>query len=600
MTEDSPERSYYDILKSYAESGEEQFLLESEQLGARLLKNEVPPEEIGEIHEDAIALLAQEYPDLTLKEAAGLVSAPLMELLLSYGLAFRERAERQRLEAEERQRLYTAIEQSGETVFITDRYGTILFVNDAFTQVSGYARHEAIGRKPSILKSGRHTGDFYHDLWETLKSGHVWTGEFINRKKDGTVFYEKATISPVRDTTGEILNYVAVKRDVTKERELEEQLRNAHKMEAIGRLAGGVAHEFNNLLTSVIANVGLLQMDLAESNTASEHIEEIQRIISRTADVTGHLLTFGRKSVVKPRLLDLRVLLDGASRLFRHVLEDSISLTIKYDENLAPVQVDPRQLEQVVINMIINSREAMPEGGEVRVTLENVELGDDYVATHPQVSPGAYVRMSVADTGHGMDEETRSHLFEPFYTTKRERSSGLGLAIAYGAIIQNHGHIECFSTPGQGTRFDVYLPAAETAPDEARRAPAPPPVFGGTETILFVEDEESILTSTKLLLERKGYEVIGISSAEEGLKIFEGRAVPPDLLLTDIVLPEMNGCELAEKLQAMCPELKVVYSSGYIDSIVGQEGMLPPGTTFLAKPYSINDLFETIRTKLDE
>ena len=593
-----PHAKYYQILKSFAETGEERFLFDAESLGRELLEQETPPEEIGEIHEEAVALLAQEYPDITLGEAAGLISAPLMELLLSYGLAFRERAERRKIIEEERQRLYTAVEQADEVMFITDRTGTIVYVNDAFTRVTGYLRHEAVGRTPAILKSGRHDEAFYSDFRRTLKRGDVWTGEFVNRRKDGTIYYEKATVSPVRDSSGEIVNFVAVKRDITKERELEEELRNAHKMEAVGRLAGGVAHEFNNLLTGIIANTGLLQMETGDSEPSAEYIEEILRTAARAADITGRLLTFSRKSIVRPRLLDLGAMLDTVGRLLRHVLDDGITLIVACEEGLHPVRVDPRQIEQAVFNMVVNSRDAMPEGGEVRVSASNVTLSDEYRSTHPDVLPGDYVLLSVADTGQGMDEATMSHLFEPFFTTKRERSSGLGLAITYGVVKQSGGHIECFSTPGQGTRFDVYLPASEgeipgiamPAPREVRK--------DGSETILFVEDEESVLASTSLLLAKRGYRVVSAASAEEALERYE-KAGPVDLLFTDVVLPGMNGRELAEKLRAMQPGLRVLYSSGYTDNIIDQDGVDSSGCRFLGKPYSIEELFDTVRSMLD-
>ncbi len=576
------------------ESGAEKYLLEAQDLGTELMAEDVPPEEIGELHEGAIRRLAEQYPDLTLQEAADPISLILMEMLLSYGVAFRERQEAERSAQEERNRLYAAMEQAEESVLITDVNGVIVYVNSAFSRSTGYCQHEVLGRTPRILKSGYHEEAFYRHLWQTLRAGKSWTGRFLNCRKDGSTFHEDATITPVRDASDEICNYVAVKRDVTQEIQMEERLRQAQKMEAVGRLAGGVAHDFNNLLTGIIGTLGLIRMEAGNSPEVVGYLDDIARNASRAADVTSQLLTFSEQSIIKPEPVDLAAAIGSARRLLVHLLGDDIELVVDAPAGIWQIMADRQRFEQIIVNMAMNSWDAMPGGGVISIEAENTVM--DEGDTLADLMAGRYVHISFTDTGHGMDEETRARLFEPFFSTKEKRGLGLGLATVYGIVKQAAGHIEVTSSPGEGTRFDIYWPAAEEEPAVVHAAPGQ---VGGTETILFVEDEESILIPTSVLLQRHGYTVMESISAEAALKMVESAEEDVDLLLTDVILPGMNGRELALEMISRRPDLPVIYTSGYTDDVIEQRGVSNAEIVFLRKPYTIDELLQLIRASLD-
>jgi two-component system, cell cycle sensor histidine kinase and response regulator CckA len=498
-------------------------------------------------------------------------------------------------------RLATAVEQAAETIVITDTDGAIQYANPAFERTSGYSRDEIIGQNSRVLKSGKQGPSFYGDLWETIKRGEVWTGHFTNRKKDGSLYEEEATISPVRGASGNVVNFVAVKRDVTKEVVLENQLIQAQKMEAVGQLAGGVAHDFNNLLTAVIGYSQLVLRRLGDRDPMRADIAEIEKAGLRASELTGQLLAFSRKQVFQPKNLALNALVTDLQRMLRRLIPEDIDLVAVLDLELGTVKADPVQLQQVIMNLIVNARDAMPQGGKITIETANVYLGSDYAAQHLEVLPGAYCSLAISDNGCGMDEETKSHIFEPFFTTKEiGRGTGLGLSTVYGIVKQSGGFISVYSEPGLGTTFNTYLPRiVELTEDEDRRQTQ----FSlplGDETLLLVEDEAAVRELAARVLRDHGYTVLEASDPLRALNAIAGHS--PDevqLLVTDVVMPHMSGRDLAERLAPLRPKMRVLYVSGYTEGAIVHQGVLDEGTPFLQKPFTPEALVRKVREVLD-
>jgi two-component system, cell cycle sensor histidine kinase and response regulator CckA len=496
------------------------------------------------------------------------------------------------------QLLSTAIEQTVEAVVITDTNARIRYVNPAFCEVTGYQSEEVIGQFTRILKSGQHDQAFYEDLWKTLTTGERWHGRFRNRRKDGTIYEEESVISPVRDSSGQITNYVKVGHDVTQQVELEAQLRQAQKMEAVGRLAGGVAHDFNNLLTAIVGNVELFKMESDDQTSRNESIDEIGKAATKATSLTRQLLTFSRKVALKPDKLELNAIIADLEKLLRRIIGEHIVLSTESCDDLWHIQADAGQIEQIILNLVVNARDAMPEGGEIVVSTANVSFSEEQAKSHAAVLPGDYAMFSVTDTGCGMDESTRERVFEPFFTTKKEEGTGLGLATVYGVIRQHGGAIWCHSTPGEGTRFDVCFPAVD--------APAPPRtaevetsgIAHGTETVLVLDDDPGVLRVTSLILKRHGYTVVEAKNGHQAIDLFEQNS-GIDLLLVDVVLPDISGRVVAERLTASDPDLKVLYASGYTDDELAQHGVTGADVAFTAKPFHMNDLLREVRDVID-
>ena len=526
--------------------------------------------------------------------------ASLLPLQDRHVIAFLRDITARRRAEEERLRLHTAIEQAAEAVIITDTAGLIQYANPAFEHITGYARTEVIGRNPNLMKSGRQGPEFYRVMWETLLAGQVWRGRFTNRRKDGTAFELEAAISPIRDEAGRVVNYVAVSSDVTRQASLEEQLRQAHKMEAIGRLAGGVAHDFNNLLTTILGNTDLLLQDLAAADPRHGNAQEIRAAAIRAAALTGRLLAFGRRQVLNPQVLRLDELITDLARMLGRMIGEDVALTLSLPKDTGSIRADPIQVEQVLMNLAVNARDAMAAGGRLAMTLANVDVAGERLTRHGTMPPGAYVRLSVSDTGDGMSAEVQAHLFEPFFTTKQPgKGTGLGLAMVYGIMEQSGGFIAVESAPGQGSTFELYFPRVEGA------APEPAPAcdirtdLRGAETILLVEDEYPIRKLARAVLQQYGYTVL---DAPDGLRALEvaGRLHEPvHLLITDVIMPLMTGETLARRLAEVRPDTRVLYMSGYPDATIMEAGVLASGRNFLKKPFSSLDLVRMVRTALD-
>lgn len=491
----------------------------------------------------------------------------------------------------ELQRVMMAIEQAGEAIFITGVDGTIQYVNPAFESVTGYTREEALGKNPRILKSGRQTSDFYQDLWKTISGGRTWKGRMVNKRKDGKFYIEEATISPVFDDEGRISNYVAVKRDITEHVELSEQFQQAQKLESVGRLAGGVAHDFNNMLSIILGYTDLALYQVSEGSPLHAHLMEIRQAANRSADLTRQLLAFARKQTIHPRVLDLNSTVEGMLKMLRRLIGEDIHLTWLPGKDLWPVKMDPAQIDQVLANLCVNARDAIAGVGNVTIETKNVSIDADYCSRHPDSFPGRFVLLAVSDDGCSMDRETMGRVFEPFFTTKGVgKGTGLGLSTVYGIVKQNNGFVNVYSEPGKGTTFKLYLPCATAETD----IPVPESddylVSGHGETVLLVEDEQAIREMGELMLKRLGYRVMTAGTPSEALKLVEKEAGGIQMLITDVVMPEMNGRELAERLQTVYPGLKTLFISGYTANAIAHHGVLDEGIRFLPKPFSLKDL----------
>jgi two-component system cell cycle sensor histidine kinase/response regulator CckA len=513
-------------------------------------------------------------------------------------LVFRDISERRRVLAQQ-EKLLMAIEQVGEAVVITDPDGTIEYVNPAFERTTGYSRAEAVGQNPRILKSGKQDKKFYRRLWETVASGKTYQGRMINRRKDGTLYTDEATISPVFDANEEIVSYVAVKRDVTAQLALEEQLHQAQKMESVGRLAGGVAHDFNNMLGVILGHAELAMKQVQPHSPVYADLQEIHKAAQHSADLTRQLLAFARKQTALPQVIDLNTTVSGMIAMLRRLIGEEIELVWRPGANLWPVKIDPAQTDQLLANLCVNARDAIGGVGKITIETKNVVIDETYCAKHSDAKPGQQVMLEISDNGCGMDEEILNNLFEPFFTTKAlGKGTGLGLSTVYGIVQQNGGFVDVISQPGQGATFRIYLPRTL----ENLKVIGKPLVRcagQGSETVLLVEDEGLILRLAKTVLERLGYTVLATRTPLEALAKAERYAHTIHLLMTDVVMPGMNGSQLKERIQNLIPDLKVLFMSGYTADAVAHRGILDGDIHFLQKPFSIQSLAEKVREVLD-
>jgi len=507
--------------------------------------------------------------------------------------------DRRRAEGEQA-RLSRVVEQATESIMITDAQGTVTYVNPAFESISGYSRAAVIGQNPRILKSGHQDAAFYRRMWETLARGEVWKGRLVNRRKDGTLFQEDATIGPVRDASGRLVNYVAVKRDVTTEMRLERQLIQAQKMEAIGRLAGGVAHDFNNLLGVIVGYGEITRRKLRDDDPLTGKVDQILKAAERAAGLTRQLLAFSRQQVLQPKIVDLNVIVSDVEKMLRRLIGEDIQLTTSLDPGLGSVKADPGQIEQVLMNLAVNARDAMPEGGHLTIETRNAELGPDDSARRPPTLAGRYVMLAVTDSGMGMDAETQSHLFEPFFTTKEMgRGTGLGLSTVYGIVKQSEGYIWCYSEVGVGTTFKIYLPRVD---EEAvpRRKPAAVRLAHGSETVLLIEDDASLRDLLCEILEGAGYTVLVGDDGAKALQIADEYTGAIQLIVTDVIMPGLSGRHAAEKIKSARSEVEILFISGYTSEAIAKHGVLEAGAKFLSKPFTTEDLLRKIRDVLDD
>jgi PAS domain S-box-containing protein len=507
----------------------------------------------------------------------------------------------ERKRAEANMRLQSAaLQAAANAIVITDRNGKVEWANPAFTTLTGYSVDEAVGRSPrELVKSDVHGQEFYEKLWDTILRGEVWRGQMVNRRKDGTLYPEGQTITPVKDANGEITHFIAIKRDLTEQRKLEEQLQQAQKMESIGTLAGGIAHDFNNILSAVIGYGQFTLLKMPVDDPLRHNIESILEAADRAARLTKELLMFSRKQSIDRKPVDLNLVVAKVEKFLKKIIGEDIAYNTVIHEEPIPVFADDHQLEQVLMNLATNARDAMAKGGTLTVTTEKILLDREFVSANSYPAPGPYALMTVSDTGEGMDEATRQRIFEPFFTTKDVgKGTGLGLAVTYGIIKQHEGFINVYSEPGGGTTFRIYLPLIHTdvgAEALAMQEETPP---RGTETILLAEDDEDVRGLTKSLLTEFGYKVIEAVDGEDAVGKFKENSETIDLIMSDLIMPKMNGKEAVDEIRKLRPGVRVIFSSGYAPDTI-QEKVSLTGGHLIAKPVSPRELLRKIRNVLD-
>jgi PAS domain S-box-containing protein len=478
--------------------------------------------------------------------------------------------------------------------------GQLFLVNSTLEQMLGY------GSQDELLKANLAT-DIYCDpgehqrLIETFPQHQGFKDiEFEWKRKDGTRITVRSSGRPVRDETGEFAYLEVFAEDITQRRVLEKQLRMAQKMEAIGRLSGGIAHDFNNLLGVIMGYSQVMKRSLGPAHTSYEHAEEIEKASQRAVSLTRQLLAFSRQQVLEPAILNLNALVSDMEKMLPRLIGEDIKLNLILAPTLGQVKADQGQIEQVVMNLAVNARDAMPGGGKLIIQTANVELDVAYTLEHPGSKPDRYVMLAVTDTGIGMDPETQAHIFEPFFTTKeRDKGTGLGLATVYGVVKQSGGYIAVDSEKGKGASFSVYLPRVEQAVAVPEASPAKTLTLQGSETILLVEDAEPLRKLAHMFLKDNGYQVLTAADGEEALQVARQHAAPIQLLLTDVVMPGINGRVLAERLAPWQLGMKVLYMSGYTDSFIAGHGVLEAGTHLLHKPFTEEALMRKVREVLD-
>ncbi len=500
---------------------------------------------------------------------------------------------------EERVRLISAIEQAAETIMITDVEANIEYVNPAFERITGYSRDEVMGMNPRILQSGEHDNSFFSEMWETLTQGETWSGQLINKKKDDSFYTEDVSISPVRNSSGQTVNYVAVKRDITQEIRLEDQLRQAQKMEAIGQLAGGVAHDFNNLLQAITGYTDLALNDIDDAHSARDFVKEVARAGERARALVSQLLSFSRQQIINPIDLDMNDLIEKLMKMIHRVIGEHIQCNFIAGHELGVIHADWGQMEQIIINLCVNARDAMPDGGNITIETGNVLIDSDYARIHPWSSPGHYILLCITDTGLGMDKNTVSSIFDPFFTTKEAgKGTGLGMSTVYGIVKQHKGDIQVYSEPCKGSIFKIYLPVVQR-----RAAQIPSSVEGsvprGSETILIAEDDDMVRNLARQTLVKSGYTVLDAENGEEALKLFYHHADKIDLLFLDVVMPGLGGKEIYERVIETHPDMLMLFCSGYSHNAIHTGFIFDSDLHFIQKPCSPDALLRRIRKVLD-
>jgi hypothetical protein len=500
---------------------------------------------------------------------------------------------------ENRARLASIIDSSEDAILSKDLNGVITSWNRGAEHIYGYTSEEAIGKHISLLTPGDHTAEISKILGQIALGETVEHHESVRVTKDGRQLNVSISVSPLRDASDKIVGASVIARDITAQKRSEGQLRQAQKMEAIGRLAGGVAHDFNNILGIINACTEFLRDRIDPAAEPSLYVENIRKASERGRALTKQLLAFSRTSAIQPRVLDLNERLRDISKLLRPLLGDDVEILIVPRSASAVVEADPGQLDQIVVNLAVNARDAMPHGGKFILETGAVSFDEAFADQNQAMRPGKYILLAVSDTGHGMDEATMSRIFEPFFTTKdKGKGTGLGLATVYGIVKQSAGHILVYSEPGHGTTFKIYLPSADHKIRLGSKVEVETVGPERQATILLVEDDEIMRSLTRQLLQEHGYTVVEADDGKSALEWAESHPQPVDLLLTDVVMRRMSGPELVERLHPSRPTLKVVYMSGYTGELIAEREMLQRGITLLEKPFSRTALLNTIHATL--
>jgi two-component system cell cycle sensor histidine kinase/response regulator CckA len=521
-----------------------------------------------------------------------------MERVVGASTIGRDISDRKRREAD-LSLLAAMVESSADAIIGRKLDGTITHWNSGAQRIYGYSAAEIVGKPTSVLFSP----DLFTEIADMLKK--IKRGEKVDKtdtvrmRRDGKEVHVALIHTPIKDTEGQVIGVSTVARDVTESLNLEEMFRQAQKMEAVGQLAGGVAHDFNNLLGVILGYTELLLDRLGPNDPQRKYIEEIQKAADRATLLTRQLLAYSRKQVLQPKVLDLNVVVAGAEKLLHRLIGDDIELLVMLNPGGCRVKADPGQIEQIIMNLAVNARDAMPVGGKLTIETSNIELDKKYTAQHPATLPGLYVMLAVTDTGCGMDAKTKDHIFEPFFTTKQfGKGTGLGLSTVYGIVKQSGGYVWVYSEPGIGTSFKIYLPCVDQVLDVEPLVPSLEKVDRGSQTVLIVEDDQALLQVTHLSLEEEGYAILAARNSAEAIRLSEDHLGPIHLMVTDVIMPGMSGAQLASHLSSLRPEMKVLYVSGYTDHTIVHQGVLEPGLAFLQKPFSPKTLARKVAEAL--
>lgn len=511
----------------------------------------------------------------------------------------RDVTERQKVQAE-RDRLSIAIEQTHDAIVITDKDANIQYVNPAFEAITGYTKDEVLGQNPRVLKSGAHDDAFYQKLWQTLSNRTSFKGRIVNKHKNGKLFTEEATISPIFDNNGEIVNFIGVKRDISRQVILEAQLQQSQKMEAVGRFTGGIAHDFNNILGVIIGYTELALKDAGSNIKIYNQLKKILDAADRSADIIRQLLSFSRKETISPKILDLNKAVVGMLKMLDRLIGEDVSLSWNPQSDAAYIKMDSGQIDQILVNLCVNAKDAITGDGKITIETATVSFDQEYCAQHIGFKVGRFIQLSISDNGCGFDKDTQDKIFEPFFTTKELGiGTGLGLATIYGIIEQNEGFINVHSILGQGTTFIVYFPLYKQEQPEVEKAILVDIKGGQGETILLLEDDVVLLDMAKQILTQLGYFTLVANKPTEAIKIAQDYAGNIDLLFTDVIMPEMTGKQAAQLIKGHCPNIKILFSSGYTADVISNNGVLDEGIQFIQKPYSLEDLGQKIRSILN-
>ncbi len=510
----------------------------------------------------------------------------------------RDITERKRAE-EDRLRLVAAIEQSGEMVMIVDKGGIIQYVNPAFERITGYTREEAVGKNPRILKSGRQGIDFYKGLWDVLNAGGTWQGHFVNKKKDGLLFEEDATISPVRNSLGDVTHYVAVKRDVTEQLKTEKQLFQAQKMEAIGTMAGGIAHDFNNILGAISGYTELSLAKIPPESRIKYYLEQIQASSQRAINLVRQILEFSRLTEKDRKPVSLLPLIKETVKMLREIMPSTIALRLNVRTEADAVLGDATQIYQILMNLCTNAYQSMKDkGGQLEIELVKTEAGEDIEDRIQGLTPGSYVEIIVRDTGTGIDPLIRKRIFDPFFTTKKiGEGTGLGLSVVHGIVRSYGGKITVESRVDEGSAFHVYLPLLAENPEASSWEPSKP-LREGTGRILFVDDEEMLVDMAKEMLESHGYTVFAGTDSVQALETFRAHPEQFDLVITDQTMPAMTGIELARNITSIRPDMPIILCTGFLDSALEEKATEAKIREVVLKPVIIRKLIAKMQELL--
>ncbi|WP_415909996.1 PAS domain S-box protein [Oleiharenicola sp. Vm1] len=517
----------------------------------------------------------------------------------SFVVVARDITERKRA-TRELQLLHAALQATPEGVIITDAQGRIEWANPAFSHITGYALAEVQGETPRKLRSGHHDEEFYRGMWQTILRGETWSGEVQNRRKDGGFYFEHQTIAPVRNSAGEITNFVAVKEDITNERRLEQQLARSQRLESVGMLASGIAHDLNNVLTPIVLAVELLRAEGELTAAARGRLDLVGQAAQRGASIVKQVLTFARGVEGERTIVQPRYLLKEVAQLAEETFPRSIEIHVENGKDVPTIRGDVTQLHQVLLNLAVNARDAMPQGGRLTLGARSVAVDAERARALAPFAPGNYVELTVADTGIGMTDEVLEHMFEPFFTTKpRGKGTGLGLSTVYGIVRSHGGKVEVDTQLGRGTTFRVLLPEVVDQPAPRPPTPAERALEGGGRRVLVVDDEEAIRTVLAQTLRRHGFDPVTVADGVQALQLFRLRPEAYHAAIVDLMMPRMHGAEVIRELRAIMPTLRIVYSSGFAggDDMVAEVTELAAGevNAFLPKPFREEELLEALR-----